>query len=183
MLNRLREVRNTVTNEMESVVLMVIRPEHAGWYESPERNWEDAIARWPKIRIDVEEMGRCFACDRHAGAIFHALLIAEFGLIKVCDLFQCSGDKPGWSCLERLQHIRDKKPDARTETETRHFKFLEDTLPLLQTVKDSWRHKISHVDNRLVWLDTDFSAQVAEEIIFAIRGLMRRLAHDLPASL
>lgn len=181
-LNRLRKARSTVQDEMESVILMVIRPEHAWWYQSPERNWEQAVARWPKIRIDVEEMGRCFACDRYAGAIFHALLIAEFGLIQVCDLFQCSGDKPGWACLERLQRIRDKGAKERTELENKHFKLLEETLPLLQSVKDSWRHKISHVDNRLVWLDTDFSSQLAEEIIFATRGLMRRLAQDLPTA-
>jgi hypothetical protein len=47
-------------------------------------------------------------------------------------------------------------------------------------IKDSWRHKISHVENKLNWMDTDFSPQVAVEIISATRGFMRRLATDMP---
>jgi len=181
-LSRLRELQRTIEREMHSVLFLLIRPEYKKWYMEPAKGWEDAVARWPKITINVDEMSRCFACERYAGAIFHALLIAEFGLIGVCDLFRCSGDKPGWGCLERLQRIRDKSPKDRTDLELKHFNLLEDTIPLLQAVKDSWRHKITHVDNRLVWSDTDFSDHVAEEIIFATRGLMRRLAHDLPSS-
>lgn len=180
VVNRLQEVSHMIRREMNTVLFMLIRPEQVRWYESPRKDWEEVVARWPRITIDIEELSRCFACDRYAGAIFHALLVAEFGLIQVSDLFNVSGDKPGWGCLERLQRIRDKGPKERSALELQHFKFLENTLPLLQAVKDSWRHKISHIDNRLVWLDTEFGPQVAEEIILTIRGLMRRLAHDLP---
>ncbi len=182
VLGRIQEVQRAIRREMNGVLLLVISPELKRLYMEPTKDWEDAVKRWPKITIDLDEMNRCFACERYAGAIFHALLVAEFGLIQVCDLLQCSGDRPGWGCLDRLQRIRDKAPKDRTDLESRHSKFLEDTIPLLQAVKDSWRHKISHVDNRLVWLDTDFSPQVAQEIILATRGLMRRLAHDLPSS-
>jgi hypothetical protein len=48
------------------------------------------------------------------------------------------------------------------------------------SMKNSWRHKITHVDNRLEWLDVDFSPQIAKEIISSVRGLMCRLAAELP---
>jgi hypothetical protein len=47
-------------------------------------------------------------------------------------------------------------------------------------MKESWRHKIDHVANKLEWMDTDFSPEVANEIITATRGFMRRLAAELP---
>jgi hypothetical protein len=49
-------------------------------------------------------------------------------------------------------------------------------------MKDSWRHKISHVENRLEWLDTDFRPQLAKAIIKAIRGFMRRLATEFTST-
>jgi hypothetical protein len=49
-------------------------------------------------------------------------------------------------------------------------------------MKDSWRHKISHVENRLEWLDTDFRPQLAKAIIKAIRGFMRRLATEFTSA-
>jgi hypothetical protein len=57
---------------------------------------------------------------------------------------------------------------------------LENVIPLAIVVKDSWRHKLDHVDNQIRWVDTDFSPQVTEEIISATRGFMRKLAMELP---
>jgi len=39
---------------------------------------------------------------------------------------------------------------------------------------------LSHVDNKIVWLDTDFSPGLAEDIISAVRGFMRTVAAGLP---
>jgi hypothetical protein len=103
-------------------------------------------------------------------------------VIQVAKLLGVSGDKPGWSCLERLGRIAKKSYHERSDVERKHSQFLENTLPLLFAIKDSWRHKISHVENKLVWADTTFSPQVAEEIVSATRGFMRRIAVDLPRS-
>jgi len=79
-----------------------------------------------------------------------------------------------------LEKILKKPYDERKPVEQKHSKLLEQLLPLLLAIKSAWRDKISHVDNKVEWLDTDFSPQVAEEIMIATRGFMRRLAEDLP---
>jgi hypothetical protein len=112
--------------------------------------------------------------------VFHVLLVAEFGVIRVAELLHVGGDKPGWGSLERLVRINAKAWKERSPLEQEHSDFLKNVLPLAIAIKDSWRHKISHVDNKLEWMDTDFSPQVADEIISAARGFMRRLAADLP---
>jgi hypothetical protein len=53
------------------------------------------------------------------------MLIAEFGVIKVADLFTVAGDKPGWAALDRLQKINDKSWKDKTPLEQQHAKFLE----------------------------------------------------------
>jgi hypothetical protein len=144
------------------------------------KDWETVAKRWPKMQLDIEESSRCFALERFAASVFHVLLVAEFGVIQVCDLLKVSGDKPGWGCVSRLEKVLDKDFKNRSPLEQQHSKLLEEIVPMMVAVKDSARHKISHVDNRLVWLDADFSPQIASEVIGSTRGFMRRLAKELP---
>ena len=101
-------------------------------------------------------------------------------MVETAKLFGVEGDKPGWSALDRLQRINNKNWNDKSPLEQQHSKLLENLLPLALSIKNSWRHKLSHVDNKIEWMDTDFSPDVAGDIISATRGFMRRLAADLP---
>jgi hypothetical protein len=176
---RLDELERAVRRELRAVPVMFMSIKDAELYKNPIKDWEQVIQRWDKTKTDIEEAARCYACNRYAAAIFHALLVAEFGVIKVAELLGVAGDKPGWSCVERLQKIIAKKYEDRTPLEQQHSNFLRDTMPLIAATKD-WRHKITHVDNRLIWLDTDWSPQRAEEIMVAARALMRHISKEMP---
>jgi hypothetical protein len=178
--NRIDELHRVITREMQSHLFMFFTPEQAEWYLSPSKGWEEVVKKWPQTAIDIEESSKCYACDRYAAAIFHTLLVAEFGVIQLAQLLGDVDPKPGWAMLDRLEKIIRKPYPQRSPLEQQHSKLLDNTMPLMQTVKDSWRHKITHVDNKLKWLDGDFSPQLAEEIIKSTRGLMRRLAEDMP---
>jgi hypothetical protein len=174
-----KELRGRLNDEMSEMVFFSLTASEADSFINPTKDWEFVIKRWPKTQIDIEESSRCFACSRYAGAIFHALLVAELGVIEVAKLLGVAGDKPGWGALDRLERILDKPYKERSPIEQTHSELLKQVLPLMLAMKDSWRHKISHVENRLEWLDTDFSPQLAEEIMKTIRGFMRRLATEL----
>jgi hypothetical protein len=176
----LGHLKETLEDEMRSHVFLHLTLKEAEWYEKPDNEWHVVISRFYKLRHDIEESSKCFALGRYAASLFHVLLVAEFGIIKVAELFGASGNRPGWGDLERLQRINDKKWGDKTPLEQQHAEFLKNLLPMAFAIKDSWRHKISHVDNKLDWMDTDFSPEVAGEIISATRGFMRRLAKDLP---
>jgi hypothetical protein len=180
MTSMLRELRERMEDDMHIVVFLCLSQDESALYDDPGKDWDAVIGRFHKMRHDIEESSKCFALARYSAAIFHVLLVAEFGIIKVAELFGAAGDRPGWGALDRLQRINDKKWNDKTPLEQEHAEFLKNLLPLAFAIKDSWRHKISHVDNKLEWMDTDFSPQVAGEIISATRGFMRRLAADLP---
>ena len=180
MTSLLRELRERIEDDFHSVVFVSLSSEESALYIDPDKDWDEALRRFPKIRHDIEETSKCFALTRYAASIFHVLLIAEFGVIKVAELFGVAGDKPGWGALDKLERVSDKPWKDKTSLEQQHSEFLKNLLPLAFAIKDSWRHKISHVDNKLDWMDTDFSPEVAREIISATRGFMRRLATDLP---
>jgi len=179
-VGHISSIEDTIRAELQQTLFLYMPCDRRDFYISPLKDWDEVLQRFPKLRVDVEEASKCYACDRYAGAIFHVLLVAEFGVIEVAKLFGVEGDKPGWGALERLERIHNKAYKDRSDIEKKHATFLENVIPLLLAVKDSWRHKITHVENRLVWLDTVFSPQIAEEVLSATRGFMRRLATDLP---
>jgi hypothetical protein len=175
-----KELQGRLDDELFGILFFSMTSSEVQCYTNPTKDWEEIIKRWPKTQIDIEESSRCFACARYAGAIFHVLLVAEIGVIEVSALLGVKGDKPGWGALDRLGRILATAYKGRSPIQQANSELLEQTMPLMLAIKDSWRHKINHVDNKLEWLDTDFSPQVAEEIMKATRGFMRRLATELP---
>ncbi len=101
-------------------------------------------------------------------------------MIQIAKLMGVEGDKPGWGALQRLERLI-AKPYADRDSKTQKYStILEGFVGLATVMKDSWRHKLTHVDNQIVWADTDFSREVANEIVIATRGFMRKLALELP---
>lgn len=176
----LEDLRERIESDFSREYFLQLSHSEAEQFQKPLKDWDAVVSRFRKVQSNVEESSKSFALGRYGAAVFHVLLVAEFGVIKVAELFNVQGDKPGWGSLKRLQEIKDRNWKDKSPLEQEHARFLEDLLPLAISIKDSWRHKISHVDNQLEWIDTDFSPQVAGEIISATRGFMRRLAADLP---
>jgi hypothetical protein len=178
----LRELRRRFEDELKALPFFQLSMEELGLYKSPKQKWEKVIKRFPKTQIDIEESARCYAFGRYAASLFHALLVAEYGVIVLAKLLQVAGDKPGWAALERLERISDKPYKDRSPLEQKYSSVLDGMMPFAHSIKNEWRHKINHMENRLVWLDTDFSPQMAGDIINAVRGFMHKLATELPAS-
>jgi len=176
----LKELRERLEDELHSQLFLHLDGQQAAMYQVPEKEWGEVIRRFGKVRKDVEEGIRCFALERYAASVFHVMLIAEFGVIEVAKLFGVEGDKPGWGALDRLQRVSTKAWKDKTAIEQKHSKFLDDLLPFALAIRNSWRHKLSHVDNKIEWADTDFSQNVAQDILSATRGFMEKLARDLP---
>ena len=180
VLARTGEIHRAIQAECSKQLFFNVPFEDAKWFHSPFTDWDETLQRWPEMRTNIEECSKSLALDRICAAVFHVLLVAEFGVIKVSEFFGVQGDKPGWGAVERLYKITQKSHPDKTAKEQQHSEFLGKLVPLMLAIKNSWRHKLDHVDNQLRWLDTDFSPRVAKEIISATQGFMRVLALELP---
>jgi hypothetical protein len=90
---------------------------------------------------------------------------------------------PGWTATtQALKKIIDTKHGDRTPFQQQNFSFIEQIHGTVEGLKNAWRNKVSHAYGKLTLLTADFSPDVAEEILFATRAFMRRLATDAPAS-
>jgi hypothetical protein len=176
----LKSLRERGEDELRSEFFLHLDKREVEMYDHPTKDWEEVSSRFHKIRFNIEEAMKCFALQRYGAAVFHILQVAEYGVIKVAELMQVPDDKPGWGSLQKIQNLIKIPYPQRTDLAQTHSKFLESVLPLAFVIKDRWRHKLDHVNNQIVWYDTDFSPELADEIIKATRGFMRNLAKELP---
>jgi hypothetical protein len=180
--NLMSELRLRIQDELNANYFFHLDLAEAKRYEDWGDGWTDIISRFGNVARDVEEMGKCFALNRYTAAIFHSLQVAEWGAIYLGDYIGAADPKKGWVATERklrelIKGGHGKLPDSLAG----HFDFLEQMNREINTMVSAWRHKIDHAANRLAILpNTDFTPEVAEHIIGAVRVFMRRLADGIP---
>jgi hypothetical protein len=168
-------------DEAKTKLFLLVPQERTKFYSDPRDGWREIIARFPETDMDIEEAAICFALDRYAACVFHCVQIVEVGLIALGTFIGVKDPKSGWTATTNaLDAIIKKRHDDLTAFESHHIVFLKQVHATVTALQDAWRNKISHAQGRLQVMTTDFSLRVAEEILIASRGFMRRLSTDLP---
>lgn len=169
-------------DEMKETRFFSISDSEAEYFEYPRKGWEEIIARFPESVGDIEESRKCFALSRYAASVYHSLQVVEFALIELGKFIGVADPLSGWTAVtKRLDAIMKLDHNKRSDFERQNFKFLEQVHGTVEALKNAWRNKISHAEGRLILLASDFSPEIAEEIMFATRAFARRLAEGLPS--
>jgi hypothetical protein len=178
------ELEGRLSDELRKRMFMVMSFRESQIYDEPRKGWHEIIVRFPDTLTDVEEASKCFALSRYAAAVFHSLQVVEVGLIELGKAIGVSDPKSGWTATtHRLNAIIKKGHEARTPFEREHFHFFEQMQGTIEGLKNAWRNKVSHAQGRLALMTSDFTPDIAEEILFATRAFMRRLATEIPPPL
>lgn len=176
------ELHGRLIAEMTGRFFFRLSSRETEYYSNPWEKWEVIVSRFRETLGDVEEASKCFALSRYAAAVFHSLQVIETGLIELGTFIGVTDPKSGFTAVEkRLTNILATQRTSLTEFERDNYDFLEQIQGTVAALKNAWRNKISHVQGRLVLMTTDFSPEIAEEILYATRAFMRRLADGLPA--
>jgi hypothetical protein len=177
------ELSSRMKDEMQLRSLFALTMKEAGYYNRPLEGWEETIARFPGATSDIEEAHKCFALGRYTASVFHSLQIVETGIIALGAMLVTPDPLKGWSATTgRLKKILAAKYPDRTAFQRANGAFLEQIDATTEALKTAWRNKVSHAEGKLLLLSGDFTPAIAEEILYASRSFMRRLAADMPAS-
>ncbi len=182
MPDMLRDVQASIEDELSTKLFFQLRTDRAKLFDHPTAGWAEVLKRFPDASTDVEEMHKCFALSRYAGAVFHSVQTIEFSLLDLGKFIGVSDPKSGWTAVSsQLDKLvtKIKFPDLPSLYQ-QHFAFLEQIQGAVAALKSAWRNKISHAHGKLVLMTSEFAPDVAEEIIMATRAFMRRLATELP---
>jgi hypothetical protein len=177
------ELKGRISDEMMEKLYLSLSMAEIEHYTNWKKGWETVIDRFPQTIGDIEESRKCFALSRYAASVFHSLQIVEAALIELGTFIHVTDPRSGWTAVTgKLKKIVATKHDDLSDFEKKHFEFLEQIHGTAEALKNAWRNKISHTQGRLVLLGTDFSPEIAEEILFASRSFVRRLAEGLPTA-
>jgi hypothetical protein len=175
------EVHSRMVDELSTKVFFQIPYERERMFSRPLDGWEEIIARWDNVRTDVEEMHKCFALSRYAAAVFHSVQVIECGLIHLGVFLRIKDPKSGWTAVSnKLDQITKTKRENLDDFEKQNFPLIEQMQGVVTALKNAWRNKISHSEGKLVLMTSEFSPDIAEEIMIASRSFMRRLATEMP---
>jgi hypothetical protein len=180
----LQAVAEELTRELSTRLFVAMRAEHRKFYDKPFRLWEEILKRFGSISRDVEEMNKCFALCRYTAAMYHAMQIAEAGAIELGNYIGVTDTKKGWGPTERrLQQIVKAGHAQLPANLSGKFDFLEQMHREIDSMVLAWRHKLDHAANNLAILpNTDFTPDIAEHIMGAVRIFMIRLMEGLPTN-
>jgi hypothetical protein len=176
------ELRTRLVDELQGRFFWSLTANEARHYSNPTEGWAGVLDRFPAATTDIEEMNKCFALSRYAGAVFHSVQAIECGLIDFGKFLKVNDPKSGWTAVNgRLATLVTKNKYAELEPlYQEHFTFLEQMHGTVGALNGAWRNKISHAQGRLTLMTSEFSSEVAEEIMISSRSFMRRLATELP---
>lgn len=174
-------LRDTIRRELDCKFTFILSASEADHYNNFRKGWESIYERFPDAITDIEESRKCFALARYAASVFHTTQIIEFGLLELGPLIDVKDPKSGWTAVSNeLKKIVDKRRELRTDFEKKNYIFLEQLQATVEALKNAWRNKINHAQGRLALASSEFTPEIAEEILLASRAFMRRLAEGLP---
>jgi len=167
--------------ELKGKVCFILPGCSQDFYTRPLEGWEPILEVFPEAQDDVEQMNRCRAFGCESAAVFHVLLVVEFGLIALGKFLGVSDHKPGWDATcNAIEKILKEGRGVVAPTILQHFAFLEQINKDMQSMKMAWRNKVSHAANNLRLLTSDFKPEVANKIITSVHGFMLLLATEGP---
>lgn len=178
----LSQIETVIEHELKGTRFLYLAPQEGYRYANPFEGWEEVIERFPEASRDVEEMSKCFALNRYSASVFHSLLVAESSLIGLGKFIKVNDPRSGWAAVtNRLSKIVKTEYPKRSPFERKHYAWIEQMLACVEALKNAWRNKVSHAQDKLaINIGEDFTPETAEEIIFATRALARRLVDYLP---
>lgn len=180
--DRIMMLRSALGVEMNATVFLHVGSANADFFREPRKGWEEVTDRFIDTVSDIEEAAKCFALGRYAAAVHHATQVVELGLIELGKFIGVTDPKSGYTAVTNaLKKIKDKNWKDKTDFERKHHAFFEQVHGTVEPLQTAWRNKIDHAHGRLIVMTADFSPQVAEEILYATRAFMRRLATEMPS--
>jgi hypothetical protein len=182
LMTQCASITQVVEKEFKSKVCFILPRSSQEIWANPVKGWEEILKAFPDTQGDVEEMSKCRAFGRDAGAVFHVLLVVEHGLIELGKFVGVVDPKPGWEpTCKAVDKIVNSNRNNLSPQLKEHFSFLELINKDMNSMKAAWRNKVSHAANHLFVMTSDFRPEVAEKIITACHGFMLLMATEGPS--
>lgn len=160
-----------LTQHLREYLLLVVSRSDRAMYETPARWYGERLDReFPSIVADLSAACRCYALQEYTACVFHAMRVAEFGVVALGDLAQIEQQRENWTMGQAIAQVEGRLKELYLRGEDRgSIEFLSEALTLLRGFKDVWRNPVSHGNRQ-------YDRETAERVLDSVRHFMRTLA-------
>ena len=132
-------------------------------------------SRFPSCSIDIEETGKCFACNRHTAAVMHCMRVLEHGLRALCLALDLPFGERTWhrslDAIEKRISVLDSQVKQKSAWKIKR-QFYAEAAAEFKHFKDAWRNHAAHGREH-------YDEERADKIIEHTRSFMRVLSTRL----
>jgi hypothetical protein len=172
----LTDLYGRLIDELDTRHLLLVRPDKAGSYSDPLKEWDIPLNAFPSIRYDIERAQQCYALDQPTACVFHLMRSLEVPLKSLSSELSIVKHSPTWEAYlsAMATAIQTKFPDkTKAHAERRvYFTALEGQL---RAIKTAWRNPTMHE------IASVYTEEMSHELIVLVRGFMREAARELYA--
>ena len=142
--NRMREVRETMVQELSSVRFLRATTDMESYLDKPIPFGEEVSAAFPSCTEDIAECHQCFALGRHTAAMFHLGRAMELVVKRLAKKMSLKVSRDEWqSYLNAMNQKIDKMPFQTPADKKRRTPYPEAAAYLLH-FKEAWRNETMH---------------------------------------
>lgn len=167
----IRQLWNTFGLELDGRKFYGPLRRYDQYFEQPKLFGDEVFNKFSSANTDIFEAGTCLALERGTACVMHLMRVVEAGLKSLASALNVGPQNDWGSYLREIDKeltARIKASGARTADE----QFYAEAAVTLDGVRRAWRNPTMHIAN-------EYSPDRAEEILIAVRSLMRHLATKL----
>jgi len=167
-------LRNVFYDTINSYNFLVIDNSDLLYWKQYDPMFGDEVeSKFPEIRGEIREAGKCISVDRHTAAVFHLMRIIEFGLKKMSSELGIPY-APSWEAyINQLSKILDSKNYKNlTDDQKNKREFYRNILTDITSIKQSCRNPTMHFNDV-------YDEEQAKNIFTGVKAFIKHLASNL----
>jgi hypothetical protein len=171
----LLNLSETLRRELHVVKIFALDPERVRFYESNEPLFGVTVEKkFLSIAYDIEQGGKCYACDLTTAAAFHWIRTMEAGIRAMTRCLgvpdPTKGKDRNWSNVSRSIHAEmEKRWPASTGRMSGDAQIFDKLHGAITGMQNPYRNETMH-------LDAKYTAPEALHIFELVKGFMQKIA-------
>lgn len=175
MANAIYDLQSRIHDELKSNYFLSLSWSEKEFYEPKEPLFgKDVAENFPSIVYEIDQAGKCYACNLTTSSAFHSIRCLEAGIRALARCLDIpdptKGSERNWSNLKRAigAKIEEKWP-AKTGRIDGDAKIFDEVFGALSAMQNPYRNSTMH-------LDAVYTAPEALHIFEMVKGLMQKIS-------
>ena len=171
----LEDILSILERELRIAMVFAVDANRVRFYEQSEPLFGAVVAsKFPSIAYDIDQAGKCFACDLTTASAFHTLRCLEAGTKAIARCLgipdPANGADRNWGIFTgKIRDEIERRWPQKTGRLSGDAKLFDEAFGALKAIQNPYRNATMH-------LDSVYSSSEAKHLFEMVKGLMGQIA-------